>query len=84
SPTCSFPKFSELPAELRCEIWKIASFHPRNVPIDVQYKCNTFTNYLYQDHIFISPLYPPAILHSSQESRIEALKYYQRSFNKTV
>lgn len=66
-----FPRFPELPTEIRLKIWKHCLPGPRAVEVD------------YGEHSeFLSSKYPPPIaLHICRESRAEALKHYELAFD---
>ncbi|KAF8854626.1 hypothetical protein BDZ45DRAFT_747323 [Acephala macrosclerotiorum] len=81
TPT-EFPKFEDLPKELRLMVWEIHMQHPRIV--ELQSKVRT-TNYRdpvnhepFQHWVRVSSpsRQPPAILHVCKETRLEALKHY--------
>jgi hypothetical protein len=63
-----FPRFGELPAELRLQIWNEAAMNlPPRVITDASQEC-----------------YPvPGILHANLESRTEALRHYELVVRKT-
>lgn len=80
----SFPQFPKLPPELRLKVWKLASFHTRNIPVNVHHQAIPGRdNYGRTTYKFTSSCLPPAILHCTQESRNEALKSYTLSFGKS-
>ncbi|KAI9644721.1 hypothetical protein NHQ30_006747 [Ciborinia camelliae] len=66
----AFPRFSELPLELRVLIWELAAFQKRILEL----------NYCIVDEKFANFGPPPAILHTSKESREVALRFYNMSF----
>lgn len=59
----AFPQFSELPLELRVQIWELAAFHKRIMEL----------NYCIIDQAFVDCGPPPAVLHTNTESRGVAL-----------
>lgn len=65
-----FSSFPKLPAELRIKIWKIASRVTRLLELQ----------YCIVDRQFLSFQAPPALLHTSQESRTVALSYFHLSY----
>ncbi|KAF7853419.1 hypothetical protein EAF04_010711 [Stromatinia cepivora] len=67
----TFPRFSELPYELRLKIWELVAFHKRILEL----------NYCIVDKIFLNLGLPPAILHTNRESREVALRFYNQSFS---
>lgn len=69
SEPSEFLLFTSLPAEIRLQIWREAC-HERVV--EVLYKPE-------QDKV-VTTTDPPAILHTSRESREEALKFYRPAF----
>ncbi|CZR66207.1 uncharacterized protein PAC_16108 [Phialocephala subalpina] len=85
-----FTLFPRLPAELRLKIWFFALPRQRLVEIMVN---ETFDSYLSdassEDRWSLvksvrSPTSVPAILHTCNESRVEALKYYHLSFGRNT
>jgi len=77
----SFTCFKNLPMEIRLQIWKEVSFHPRDVDIkmgspSLMWPGRMHTNLFYCH----SACLPPAVLHTSHEARNEALKWYELSF----
>jgi hypothetical protein len=86
-----FTCFPDLPAELRCKIWKAAAFIPRNVNIwswdfgkKISIPLNDNEDEAEGDCLVIwklcstSPI--PPVLHTSTEARTEALKHYKLDF----
>jgi hypothetical protein len=77
-----FTLFPKLPIELRVKIWKLASFVQRNVIISASslYLSNNSKYSKEWPYYFASSSPPPAILHTTRESRTEGLKYYLLEF----
>jgi hypothetical protein len=81
-----FARFPDLPVELRLSIWKTGCFESRNVdfervtqsfPTTYNSRSNAASRYRSQTAI-------PPILHTSQESRSEALKHYSLEFGTMI
>ncbi|TGO84299.1 hypothetical protein BPOR_0523g00080 [Botrytis porri] len=70
SPPRVLPYFSELPGKLRRQIWNLARPEARYIKI----RESKWSAVLYSD----API--PALLHTCQKSRQEALKWYNLSF----
>jgi len=75
----SFAYFPRLPPELRRQVWKQASFHPRDVDITASFDAHTLTteheaNPARFHYLSVRP--PPALLSVNHESRSEGLKWY--------
>lgn len=85
----AFTCFKDLPSELRCKIWKMAAFVPRDVSV---WSSNFGENIGIplrageddETHLMIwklkSPTPPPPMLGATVESRTEGLRYYKLSF----
>ena len=83
---CRFPKFSQLPPEIRHSIWEFVCFQERNIPIDIQFNdVPDREDYLdlYYTCQYITTLPSPAILHSTRESRAQGLKHYNLAFGES-
>lgn len=83
-PPAAFTCFSKLPPELRCKVWREASFQKRNICITIK-KLGTWDEDLLEGvwacpFAYISRSTHPAILHTSREARTEGLKYYTLDF----
>jgi hypothetical protein len=85
----TFTPFSKLSIELRLKIWKYACFFTRNVDIwvkdfwistTVEYGRDGYDTHHTAPFYFHSFTPPPPLLHVSNESRLEAIKYYQLDF----
>jgi hypothetical protein len=82
-PLTTFSLFSELPTEIRLKIWDFACCQPRNIALNNEfYRDEGADSIFYTERYFsiLTPLRAPAILSVSQESRAEALNYYQMQF----
>lgn len=80
----SFALFSSLPTELRLKIWSLNLPGPRVVPIHYTYTSADSTSPKPHDAVMggcTSIAKIPANLHTSRESRYEALMSYELSFN---
>ncbi|KAN0102120.1 hypothetical protein V8E51_012630 [Hyaloscypha variabilis] len=69
----SFPQFPKLPAELCLRIWYFAAHVPRTITLRGGH--DFFLHLKHNGHTI------PAVLHTSHDSRIVALKFYQRYYN---
>jgi len=67
----SFPRFLELPSEIRLNIWKYCLPGPRAVELE----------YGERAELLYSKYPPPITLSICRESRTEALKHYELAFN---
>ncbi|PMD31560.1 hypothetical protein L207DRAFT_591511 [Hyaloscypha variabilis F] len=88
-PLTKFTCFPKLPIELRLRIWKFAAFIPRNVDVWIGPEKTSYDedgDYwdiridIENHHYFCSRTSPPAILHTSHESRKEGLLVYKLGF----
>jgi len=66
-----FPRFPELPTEIRLKIWKYCLPAPRALEVDYG-ECSDFLHCKYP---------PPIALQICRESRAEALKHYELAFD---
>jgi hypothetical protein len=82
NPGPAFPKFLELPTELRRQIWR-AAFPPSRV-IELIDGPGRTGRLRAQQLVtpWITPARPPPILYVCRESRDEALRYYQLAFGR--
>jgi hypothetical protein len=82
NPPPPFPKFLDLPTELRRQIWRDAFPAPRIVElVDGPGR----TGRLRAQQLvtpWITPATPPVVLYVCRESRSEALRYYQLAFGR--
>jgi hypothetical protein len=78
-PSGIFICFSRLPFELRRTIWIFALPGPRSVFIKTKPKIPNIHNSDSYDYVCVIAT-PPAILHTSHESREVALEFYELSF----
>jgi hypothetical protein len=82
NPAPLFPKFLDLPTELRRQIWREAFPPPRIVElVDGPGR----TGKLRAQQLvtpWITPAAPPVVLYVCRESRNEALRYYQLAFGR--
>lgn len=78
----SFTKFSQLPPEIRCQIWR-ESFPGARV-VELRDGSGQSGRLAAQKYIvpWTSPSDPPTVLHVCRESRAEALRFYEPSFSR--
>ncbi|KUJ23911.1 uncharacterized protein LY89DRAFT_679191 [Mollisia scopiformis] len=85
-PLTEFPRFKDLPIELRISIWELASHQQRNLDI---WNRELWTSDSSEDeersvpHLLFTTQPPPSVLQACHESREEALKYYTFDFGTT-
>lgn len=84
-----FDKFSLLPAELRCKIWRKAMEIPRLIELEWGPNLSEITGVRQGNHQWrrVCPRsrQPPAVFHVNRESRHEALSVYSlRSFHLAI
>jgi len=82
NPAPLFPKFLDLPTELRRQIWREA-FPPSRI-IELVDGPGRTGKLRAQKLVtpWITPAVPPAVLYVCRESRAEALRYYQLAFGR--
>ncbi|KAH8591820.1 hypothetical protein B0O99DRAFT_266416 [Bisporella sp. PMI_857] len=83
----TFTLFSQLPAEVRCHIWKEVSMVSRHV--DIYYSYGRIKVFIPQERpraprMFDTKTSNPAILSASREARIEGLKFYKAGFENKI
>ena len=79
-----FTCFPNLLPELQIIIWKIVAYQPRNVVIVVRaLGVGSLYEDFYQGHKYVGFNPIPALLHTTRQSRLEGLKYFELAFSST-
>lgn len=77
-PIITFPRFPDLPIELRLNIWAVACYQdPRNIVLCSEFRWETDTSFLFPIlPPMLNPVRTPGVFLACQESRLEASNHY--------